>query len=139
MPNHYEVLGVGRSATDDELKKAYRALAKKYHPDLHPGDESAEKRFKEVNEAYTILSDAEKRKEYDQELSGQPGKTRGKGRAQPAGPAWTAGPPDMEQMKKGFEQFFGFDPKSGEITDEEKLKPKNPLDTSELFKRFMGF
>ena len=64
--DYYEVLGVEKSADDAALKKAYRALAKKYHPDMNPGDAEAEKKFKEASEAYAVLSDPEKRRQYDQ-------------------------------------------------------------------------
>ena len=61
--DYYEVLGVSKTATDDELKKAYRKLAKKYHPDTNPDDKDAEAKFKEVQEAYAVLSDADRRRQ----------------------------------------------------------------------------
>ena len=64
--DYYEVLGVDKTADEATLKKAYRTLAKKYHPDMNPGDKEAEQKFKEINEAYGVLSDPEKRQKYDQ-------------------------------------------------------------------------
>ena len=64
--DYYEVLGVPKDADEAALKKAYRVLAKKYHPDANPGDKEAEAKFKEASEAYSVLSDPEKRKKYDQ-------------------------------------------------------------------------
>ena len=66
--NYYDILGVSKKASSDEIKSAYRRLAKQYHPDLHPGDAAAAEKFKEINEANEILSDAQKRAAYDYEL-----------------------------------------------------------------------
>lgn len=140
MNEYYRTLGVQPGASQDDLKKAYRALAKKYHPDLHPGDQEAETRFKEVNEAYEVLGDPDKRKEYDaKQQTAQRHQAPNKARSATRTPR--GGPVDFSQMQGGFAQFFGFDPATGQVLDEEKVsgQKRNPLDTTGLFERFMGF
>jgi DnaJ-class molecular chaperone len=100
--DYYAVLGVGRTASAEEIQKAYRKLARKYHPDLNPDDKASQKKFKEVQQAYDVLSDEKKRKLFDQfgpafEQMGQGG-----------GPQWSAGQPwtgKPGQVPPGFEQF----------------------------------
>jgi molecular chaperone DnaJ len=94
VKDYYETLGVSRDVSEDEIKRAYRKLARKYHPDLNPGDKSAEEKFKEINEAYAVLGDPKKRKEYDRF-----GKT----------PFETGGGPWYEGVRTpGYEDIFEF-------------------------------
>ena len=101
----YEVLGVDRNATDDEIKKAYRKKAKQYHPDLNPGDKEAEAKFKEANEAYEVLSDKDKRGRYDQ--FGHAGVDPNFGAGGGAG-GWGTGADGMDfDLGDIFGSFFG--------------------------------
>src|ERR671921_585350 len=96
--DYYEVLGLNKGASEADIKSAFRKQARKYHPDVNPGDKSAEEKFKEINEAYEVLADPEKRKRYDQ-----------------LGPNWKQGeefrpPPGWEGMQgspQDFSDVFG--------------------------------
>lgn len=112
--DYYEVLGVSKTATQDEIRKAYRSLARKHHPDVNPGDKSAEDKFKEINEAYEVLSDPDKRKRFDQ-----------------LGANWKAGsdftpPPGWEARSPGY---GGFSSATGQ---------GSPGDFSDFFESLFG-
>jgi molecular chaperone DnaJ len=98
----YDTLGVKKGASADEIKKAYRKLARKYHPDTNQGDKSAEERFKEVQTAYDVLSDAEKRKSYDRF-----GSTNGRGEPGPGGVNVDFGNVDFGDLSDIFGGLFG--------------------------------
>ena len=100
----YEVLGVNKGASDDEIKKAYRKMAKQYHPDLHPGDKEAEAKFKEVGEAYEVLSDPQKKSRYDQ--FGHAGVDPNFGAGGP-GAGWGGVDVDFGDIGDIFSSFFG--------------------------------
>src|SRR5690349_21462850 len=141
--DYYTTLGVSKTATDKEIKQAFRKLARKYHPDVNPGDKGAEARFKEVNEANEVLSDPAKRKKYDelganwrQYENAPPGAGGPFGGGAPFGGGWSTGggqggfrtmtPEEMEEMFGGggggspfsdfFNTFFG-----GAGVDEESM------------------
>lgn len=105
--DYYQVLGVNRSATGDEIKTAYRKLARQFHPDLNPGDKAAEEGFKELQEAYDVLSDEEKRKLYDQYGENWKAVQQGAGGAPPP-PGWEGARAGSGAQTGGFD-FSGFD------------------------------
>ena len=102
--DYYEVLGIQKGASEDEIKKAYRRMAKEYHPDLHPGDKEAEARFKEVGEAYEVLSDSQKKARYDQYGHAGVDPNFGAGGGGWGGAGWGAQDIDLGDI---FSSFFG--------------------------------
>jgi molecular chaperone DnaJ len=117
--DYYAILGVPRNADEKEIKKAYRRLARKYHPDLNPGDKEAERKFKEINEAYEVLSDPEKRKRYDE-----------------LGAAWaTYGHRDTEAFWQDFYRRYG---QSARTSSSEFTTDFEFGDFSDFFKTFFG-
>lgn len=143
MTDWYQVLQISRQASAGEIKSAYRQLAKKYHPDAHPGDQECEVRFREISEAYTILSDEKKRRRYDEELGRQSRKSeKDDYKKEETRADQGARKVNFEDISRNFESFFGFNPKTKEVVNEQKLNPNmnsgNPLDTTKIFEAFMG-
>jgi curved DNA-binding protein len=140
--NPYAILGVSKDAGEDEIKKAYRKLAKKYHPDVNGNNPAAEQKFKEVGEAYRILSDKQARRSYDE--AAQKTDAAAKEPRRQSADASDGGAFDIANMAQGsFERYFGIDPQTGKVTREEKLnvnakKKKNPLDTTAMFESFFS-
>ncbi|NLC51421.1 MAG: molecular chaperone DnaJ [Firmicutes bacterium] len=103
--DYYEVLGISKDATRDEIKKAYRKMARKYHPDMNPGDKDAEEKFKEIKEAYDVLSDPQKRQQYDR--FGHTADDMGQGYGGFGGAGGFGGFGDFGGFEDIFETFFG--------------------------------
>ncbi|RJG21422.1 DnaJ domain-containing protein [Paenibacillus thiaminolyticus] len=148
--NYYDVLGVRRDAAPDEIKKAYRRLAKQHHPDVNGGSAEAEQRFKQIHEAYAVLQDEASRAAYDDELDGKgkAGKTFGHGGQRGAGPerpreaAGTSAqePFDPRNVEANFARFFGFDPKTKKPTGMKGAgkEASEPVDAAAMFQRYFG-
>ena len=137
--NPYQVLGVSQTDDEDAIKKAYRKAAKECHPDTHPGDRRAEERFKEIGEAYQILGDKQKRKEYDAKAAqkkreSEPGRNRTGTEKRSAG----GGPIDPGDIEKEFERFFSMG-KQSEKKGNSSQQKINHMDVTDLFERYMGF
>lgn len=137
--NPYQVLGVSQAADEDTIKKAYRKAAKECHPDTHQGDKRSEERFKEIGEAYRILSDKQKRKEYDagavqKKRESEANRNSTGAEKRRAG----RGPIDPGDIEKEFERFFSKG-KQSEKKGNGSQQKINPMDVSDLFERYMGF
>ncbi|MEJ8553246.1 DnaJ domain-containing protein [Tepidibacter sp. Z1-5] len=138
MKNLYQILEIDKNASQSEIKKAYRKLAKKYHPDRNPNDKNACDIFREVAQAYEILSDEKKRKEYDDKLSNskKTNKTNKTNNDFSKNKKENMKRPDGMNVDFEFERFFGFNPKTKETKENFANKSKDPFDTTNIFNSF---
>ena len=136
--NYYAILGVKQTDSDDAIKKAYRKLAKQYHPDLNPGDKAAEAKMQEIGEAYEVLGDADSRKKYDEELAGGPKQkpfTAGPGTAPRSSRPMTQ--EDFLNMTRNFDSMFSQEAIKNSIN--QGKASRKPMDTSNFFEKVIGF
>jgi len=137
MKDYYKILGVERQASDEQIKKAYRKLAKKYHPDVTKEDKKKQECMYEIQEAYECLGNTEHRKKYDTDCARMSKDFVHTGKGFKTGAA-----PFEQKMPElnPFEQFFGFTPGKGMETyqDNRVKKPEGPIRTEELFAAFFG-
>ena len=135
MKTYYQVLGVAETATEAEIKKVFRRLARENHPDTHPGDKAAEARFKEVAVAYETLGDPVKRKQYDQKRAKRRQGQQNTGRGRPA-------PQNPFDFAMNFDDMFSnvvTEEKADKQTEPMKQGNKSPLNADDIFSKFMGF
>ena len=137
--NYYQILGVGEQADESEIKKAFRKLAKKYHPDTNPGNQEVAEIFQEINEAYSVLGDAGKRQRYDIDRKKGPGpqpqQNAGAKKKQSGGNGFAGFTP-------GFKMDFGdmmFEELQNEKATQKKSAGVNMADVSSQFASFFGF
>ncbi len=145
MKDYYKILQVERTATQEEIKKSFRKLAKKFHPDVNKNNPKAEEVFKEMNEAYGILGDENKRAEYDNRLFGKEEQTQ-RGFQQktnfedrPSRRKRTqSAAPNFQNTGNIFENFFGFDPNGESVNMSYNNENVRPMKTSEAYKHIFG-
>lgn len=146
MIDYYIILEVEEDATLSIIKKSFRVLAKKYHPDLNPEDEEAAQKFVQINEAYNVLSDEKARAKYDaarRQKAGRKTESRQNADAEEA-PQYKYSESesvkiDFENWDAQFEDFFGFDPRSKEINQEKMKRNTTKRQSSDAFDAFFGF
>ena len=145
MKDYYKILGVSRTASHEEIRVAYRNLAKSVHPDNNPGDKDAEERFKLLNEAHTILSNEEKRAEYDQKTFGasrsRRGNTNGANNASAGNSEARHGSikyEDFARTGKVFEGFFSYNPKTKKHNLDQNDENVKPVKTKDAFEAIFG-
>lgn len=149
MKNYYEILGVSKEADKNEIKKVYRILAKKYHPDKNKDDSEAIKKFQEISEAYGVIGDEKSREDYDKKLESfnNTRKNESKGFSNnrkgyskntdtKKSKSQSMSEEKFEDLNSYFQSFFGFNAKSNEINKEKLGKKKNPIDTTDMFESF---
>ena len=141
MKDYYKILEISINATKDDIKKAFRSLAKKYHPDRNVNDENALIKFQEVNEAYEVLSNEDSRKDYDKKISNfkqsNNKETNSKNNKTNNDKRKSQDRSDsIENLNKYFESFFGFDANANNINKDKLKNQKNPIDTSNMFESF---
>ena len=141
MKNYYEILGINNDASKDEIKKAFRGLAKKYHPDKNKDNEAAIKKFQEVSEAYEVLGNEETKIKYDEKLASF--NTKNKNNSEEKSKTVknnnaSSKNADLGNLDSYFESFFGFNGKSNQVDKDKIRKNKNPIDTSDIFERFFS-
>ena len=143
VKDYYKILNISTEATKDEIKKSFRTLAKKYHPDRNPNDKEALRKFQDVNEAYEVLSKEDSRKKYDQERNkfknSNNRETNNKAkRANSSNNKYQDKGESIENLNKYFESFFGFNANSNDINKDKLKNQKNPIDTSGMFESFFN-
>ncbi len=143
MKDYYKILNISMEATNDEIKKAFRSLAKKYHPDRNKDDKDALRKFQEVNEAYEVLSNETSRKKYDDERSkfnrkNNKDTNKENNNNSRNDKKYQAKGENIENLNKYFESFFGFNANTNDINKDKLKNEKNPIDTSKMFESFFN-